>query len=1230
MSTDSGATGVPRLHIRLLGRFGISLDDQELDTDGWRLRKAKDLIKILALEKRHRLHKEQILEKLWPDIEPTAATNNLHQALHIARKALQSTAPRAYQSHYLNLKDEILSLGPEEALWVDVDAFQAAASLARLSDDPAKYDAALDLYTGDLLPDDRYEEWAAEPREALRQEYLRVLMRLARLHVARGVTEQAVQALRRVISSEQTHEEAYLALMRLYAAGGERRQALYQYQLLEESLRRELGIEPSEEARNLRDAIAEGDIGFPQHVLHPVRHASAFAPAKHALRNNLPVELSTFVGREREKSELLRLIERTRLVTLTGPGGCGKSRLAIQAARLLITGGTYPPAGNEQEGSTPFSDGVYLVEFAPLSEAALVPRAVASALGVGEIAGDPVDALVSFLRDRSMLLLLDNCEHLIDSVARLSDTLLATCPDLAILATSREPMHISGEISYLVPSLSLPPHESLQALAQTARSEAVRLFLDRASAVDPAFALTEENAPVVAEICRRLDGMPLAIELAAARVKALSIEQIASRLDDLFHLLTGGSRTALTRQQTLKATLDWSYDLLSEKERVLFRRLSVFAGGFGLEAVEAICSDDILPQVEVLDLLAQLIDKSLVTAQDRHGIQARYRLLEPVAQYAQVKLQEAGETLDIRQRHLNWYMDLASRVEPELWGPRQLEWLERLDMEHDNLRAALGWSTGSDPESGLRIATALWQFWLLHGHIAEGRERLVRLLGRAPRLRPDDARLRARALTGELAFAVRMWEPTAFDTIAEQDRVYQSHNDLEGQSRTLHLHGIIAWMRGRASEVDEALDGALALARRNGSRAVEGIILHSLGVVALFRGDNRGASSHLQESLAIFGALGDEPLVSHLFVGTGWVPFRYPEYSLGRLAFEEILVVFRAIGARTAAGRALSSLSDLARYRHDLAAAYDYLDRALATVQATGDSQAIGHVLGKIGSLATYSGDHDTARDTLGRSLEISRKIGDKINIVLAECRMGNLSIAEGSFDEARRLFESGLTLSRDISYRPGIANATIHLGNLASLTGDHEAAILSIKRSIELYDHAFQETNVLAWGGIGRLDLAAAYINKGDLREALVTLEDCISILKQVREDRTRAAALYYMGDVLHSLGDDSQAWALLLESLELFQKIEDPLGPAYPLEALAELAISLQISSPEATDVESSSCELAVRLIGAASAIRDQVGEPPSAREEARIQRVADKARARLGAEGYAKSLRAAQRLR
>ncbi|HVC30749.1 MAG TPA: AAA family ATPase, partial [Steroidobacteraceae bacterium] len=470
--------------------------------------------------------------------------------------------------------------------------------------------------------------------------------------------------------------------------------------------------------------------------------------------------MTSFVGRDQEKSDLAGLLGRTRLLTLSGSGGCGKTRLALEVAREAL--GDRPPAVGYEAGShssapSPqrFVDGVWFVELAPLADGALVAQAIASALALkGEPRRTLAQTLVGHLSPRRLLLVLDNCEHLIAATAALVEALLRACPEVTVLTTSREPLRIEGELIWRVPALALPEPIPVPSWGSLIESEAVRLFVERARAGRTNFRLTEENAAAVAAICRRLDGNALALELAAARTKVLSVQQLADRLDDRFGAVSRGSRTAMARQQTLQATIDWSYDLLAAAEQALFRRLSVFPSGFTLEAAEALGNgdardqglrggDSVLrpPSSSVLDLLERLVDKSLVQAEERGGMM-RYRTLETLREYGRRRLIEAGETDAALAQHAAYCQAFAEAVAPNLLGfDQDLDGvLERLEAEHDSLRIALHWlvDRGEDAQA-LRLAGALWRFWYIRGYITEARSWLERLLSRPARAYAEEA-----------------------------------------------------------------------------------------------------------------------------------------------------------------------------------------------------------------------------------------------------------------------------------------------------------------------------------------------------------------------------------------------------------------------------------------------------------------------------------------------------------
>ncbi|MGH3146816.1 MAG: ATP-binding protein, partial [Rubrobacter sp.] len=540
-------------------------------------------------------------------------------------------------------------------------------------------------------------------------------------------------------------------------------------------------------------------------------------------RSNLPLQTSSFVGRERELAEVRALQASSRLLTLTGPGGSGKTRLALETAAGL--------AGD-------FRDGVFWVELSAISDPGLITASVARVLGVrGGTGLSPEEALLNHLEDKQTLLVLDNCEHLVGACAGFADALLRSCQGLKILATSREAFRIPGERAWIVPSLSLPDPQSKPKPKEAARFEAVSLFVQRVAAVVPNFTLTEENTAAVVRICERLDGIPLAIELAAARVRVLSPSQIASRLDDRFLLLTGGSRVAVPRQRTLRAAMDWSHELLSGRERALFRRLSAFTGGFSLEAAEAVCSADDIDRDEILGLLFRLVDKSLVlVVRGEERDEARYLMPETVLRYASEKLGEAGEEDRVRSRHADFFLRRAEEAEPGLVGAEQGTWLGRLDTDHANLRTAMGWyAARGEPEAIFRLAGALWWFWFMRGHYGEGREWLEGALAKGG---DTPSKYRAKALTaaGDLAFLQSEYG-RATERLEEGLALYRTLGDERGIASAVQLLGSIAREQGHYEQAETFHGESLALWR--GLEDDWGVAqsLNYLGFVAWLRGD---------------------------------------------------------------------------------------------------------------------------------------------------------------------------------------------------------------------------------------------------------------------------------------------------------------------------------------------------------------------------------------------------------
>ncbi|MGI5127858.1 BTAD domain-containing putative transcriptional regulator [Pseudonocardia sp. CA-107938] len=689
------------MEIRILGPFEVRADDGAVvDVPGARLR---GLLVALALNTGRVVSKATLVDWIWGENPPADAVNALQRLVSRLRKALQGAVVEGLTDGYR------LAVPPDA---VDAVQFERLAAQARSDQGPLRVTwlrDALQLWRGPAMQDVGLKDSAAFEAAAARLEGLRLATTeerfAAELDLGRGA--DLVTELTDLVAAHPLREKLVGSLMRALAATGRSNEALQAYQRVREALADELGVDPSPELSALHVALLRGEVGPRPNTRPDTR------------RTNVRAELTSYIGKEGDVAAVRELVAGHRLTTLTGPGGSGKTRLATETARTLLDD---------------LPDGAWLVELAPVSSAEDVPQATLSALGLRDaLLGDgsstePVDRLVAALREREVLLVLDNCEHVISAAAALAHRLLGECPRLRILATSREALGITGESLWPVGPLAL--------------SDAAALLTDRAAAVRKDFTADEQT---VARVCRALDGMPLAIELAAARLRTMSIDQLADRLDDRFRLLTGGSRTALPRHRTLRAMVDWSWELLTDAERVVLRRLSVFAGGASLEAAERVCSGDLVADRDVLDLLTSLTEKSLLVAADDGA--PRYRMLGTIREYGAERLAEAGESELARQAHLAWFTELAETAEPRLRRAEQLEWLATLTAEHDNITSAMrGALAAGEAHAAMRLAAAAGWYWWLVGRKAEGMELITAAIDLQGEV-PDEIRAVVYALT---------------------------------------------------------------------------------------------------------------------------------------------------------------------------------------------------------------------------------------------------------------------------------------------------------------------------------------------------------------------------------------------------------------------------------------------------------------------------------------------------
>jgi non-specific serine/threonine protein kinase len=693
-------------------------------------------------------------------------------------------------------------------------------------------------------------------------------------------------------------------------------------------------------------------------------------------RHNLPARRSNLIGREREILDIKRELEATRLLTLTGAGGSGKTRLALEVARDLVDA---------------YADGVWLVELAPLSEGELVPRAVAEALDVPERSEEPLaDTLTEVLGGREMLLVLDNCEHLLEATARLADSFLDSCPRVRMLATSREALGVDGEVRWPLPPLSAPdPHDS-PTTEELLRSESARLFLARARSRDPSFAFTPDSVRAVAMICRKLDGIPLAIELAAARMDALPLEQISERLEGSLELLTHGGRTAEPRQRTIRGTLDWSHELLLEAERVAFGRLSVFSGGWTLEATEVVMSDESIGESEVVELLSGLVEKSLVVAEATgEGGGLRYKLLDPIRQYALEKLEQSGEFEDVKRAHAKYFLALAEEIEPQLIGSREAESFERLEEELDNFRAALSWaSERGEIELSLRLAGALGSFWFWEEHGGEGRGWLEGALAREG---PTSALARAKALGAASLLASQLGDYARARGAAEEGLRLSKEAPTEDSRRPffvwnsptaffLNRLANVSMEEGDPERATALTEETLALSRQ--ANEVQGIVwsLLTLAIAATLRADYEQAERLYAEGMSLAREL-DSAYARFLYLQNwGWTALLRGDYEGATVLIEEAV--------------------------------------ELAKERRRGFMGLLSRPLDNLGWAALLGGELGRARAQFGENVALSEERGDKRTLLMSLEGLACVAGAEGEAVRAARLFGAAEALMETIAYR--------------------------------------------------------------------------------------------------------------------------------------------------------------------------------------------------------------------
>ncbi|MFN8471122.1 MAG: tetratricopeptide repeat protein [Anaerolineae bacterium] len=985
------------LTLSLLGSIQMTLDGRalvEFESD-----KARALLIYLALAAGRPIRRETLSTLLWPEQDDKSALQNLRKTLHRLRQAIRDVD--SDHQPFLLVTPQAVEFNAAADFDLDISAFRTLLAetqhhrhrrLSGCRTCAERLARAADLYRRDFLAgfvlkdSAPFDEWCAIQREQLHAQALDALGQVATYHERRGDYLTASEYARRQLELEPWLEAAHRQLMRAFWGGGRRAAALAQYEQCRKILAAEWGVAPDAETVALYEQIRDGQAAVPR--------ADPIAPARH-----FPPRRTSFVGRETELAQISDRLQDPdcRLLTIIGAGGSGKTRLAVEAA--LRDAGA-------------FQDGACFVSLAPLASGDLVTPTLAQLLRIPVPSGADVKARVfDWLRDKEMLLVLDNFEHLIPDALIVSE-LLESCPSLTILATSREALRLYGEHIVPLAPLAVPVLQRVgrrASLAELSVFPSIELFVQRSQAVAPVFSLSDGNAGVVGEICARLDGLPLAIELAAARAGVYAPDELLARLKQSFALLPPGGRDLPPRQRTLRQTIEWSYNLLAPLEQVLFRRLAVFAGGFDMTSAEAVCNADRALGSDAREVLAALVDKSLISyvqltdAGPTTGAALRYDFLETIREYAWSRLDESGEMDAVRRWHLAYFTELAEEAEAKLTSAERPLWLGRLDVEQSNLRSVLAWAIEAEPVGALRLATALGTMWEVRLPLFIGDEILRRALSRAQDAPPT---LRAKALYWVGRMALR-----------------------KGVLRQAHM------------ELTESLD----LYRGLGDRRGLALTLNDLASVMLWQGKYTEAEAALEESLAIRREFGEAWWIAQTLNNLGMVNYRRGTYSAAQRYFEECLHYFRQTGAEMPLAWPIGGLGEAALGAGEYAEARRLLEESVAIWRRNKFAWALAYRLNDLGLLMSTVGDQGAARRIYAESLAISREIGDERGLAFALDGLARVAAAEGHAVTAAKLFGAA-------SVRWETSNATLSQIELAA----HEGALEQVR--LELGDTRAQD----------------------------------------------------------------------------------------------------------------------------------------------------------------------------
>ncbi len=861
-------------------------------------------------------------------------------------------------------------------------------------------------------------------------------------------------------------------------------------------------------------------------------------PMQDSPPTNLPLGLTSFVGRVRELTEVKRLISTGRLVTITGAGGMGKTRLALRAAPDLIDS---------------FVDGVRYIDLVPLSNSDRVIQQVVSVLGIQEGEDLTLDqVLVNFLKDKSLLLIMDNCEHLLPAISASTEMLLREAPNLKILATSRQPLGIPGEKVWWIPSLTFPVALENLEPDQLLKYEAVKLFVERALAASSDFTFTSQNAQAVVQICTHLDGLPLALELAGARVRILTVEEIAARLDDRFQLLVD-EHTPIRRQQTLRALIDWSYDLLTEDEQALFRRLSVFSGGFILQAAERVCSGGKIKPADVFDLLSHLIDKSFVMAEFT-GNTKRYRFQETMHQYSLERLKESKELGEFTRKHALFYLHVAEGSFDELRGPRQEYWLPRLDADYDNMRAALDWMAGnaSRKEVFLRMASSLWRFWKIRGYVSDGRSRLRNAMEKYPNAPPA---MLAMALRGAGVLAIQQGDYAEAKALHEKSLgLYREIGDKSGIAHQLNLLGEIAQFQGQYMDATELYQESLALRYERSEKRGIATTLGQLGIIARDRGQYLQAEEQLEESLILSREIEDKQMIALALKNLGLNAYYLCEYPKASRLFEEAVTLYHELDDKAGISDTQLTLGNVAKDQGDFMRAAVLYSKCLEIKEEYGDRRGIALAIASKAEVAFYQGRYSEAVELAGQSLSSFRELGVKRGIVLALGLLAIINCYQGEYPCAQSAAEECVALANEMNAPRPVAFYKEVYGLIAYADGEFDAARMLFHDALDIFKKVGDRRNV----AIALINLARAAYRQEDHESAWLFLNESMSLSRQLSIRWTISFVLEIMGLLNRGQGNMAQAFELFKESLKISMEQDNQQGIANCLGALAGLSVS------------------------------------------------------------------------